>query len=169
MHASDYRCRRNQFVAKTLRPICALCFSFQAQGIGSDERLPVHQNEQEHSHEPVHNTETRQSPGEATQRCCCQKDQDDGTVRAEGSYCSLCGKLIQEQSPADHVESVRPAPLPPEYAHGFPHSLPSELCEDSIDDHNPSTSRRPQRRQDNEDPSPAEGGGKIPVHGMPSL
>ncbi|XP_068702733.1 uncharacterized protein [Montipora foliosa] len=149
----------------------------EAQGIGSDssnanehsESQPVYQTAQllhvytervpegqEHSREPIHNTEAGQSPGEATQRCCCLKD--DGTVRAEGSYCSLCGKLIDEQSRADHLPSVRPAPLPPEYAREFALSLPSLPCESSADDHNPS--------EYNEDPSQAEGRGKIPVHGM---
>ena len=176
---SDYRCRRNQFVAQTLRPKCILSFSFQAQGIGSDssnanehsESQPVYQTAQllhvytervpegqEHSRDPIHNTEARQSPGEATQRCCCLKDQDDGTVRAEGSYCSLCAKLIEEQSRADHLPSVRPAPLPPEYAREFALSLPSLPCESSTDDHNPS--------EYNEDPSQAEGREKIPVYGM---
>ncbi|XP_068718175.1 uncharacterized protein [Montipora capricornis] len=147
--------------------------SFQeAQGIGSDpsngnehsESLSVHETaqalhtgsipvEQEHSLEPaVHNTEARQSPGEATQRCCCPKDKDDGTVRAEGSYCSLCGKLIEEQSCADHLQSVRPAPLPQECASAFAFGLPSLPRENSIDEYS-------------EDPSQAEGGGKIPVHG----
>lgn len=147
--------------------------SFQeAQGIGSDpsngnehsESLSVHETaqalhtgsipvEQEHSLEPaVHNTEARQSPGEATQRCCCPKDKDDGTVRAEGSYCSLCGKLIEEQSCADHLQSVRPAPLPHECASAFAFSLPSSPRENSIDEYSG-------------DPSQAEAGGKIPVHG----
>lgn len=155
-----------------------------AQGIGSDESnanehyesLPVHQTaqllytertleEQEHSHEPVHNTGARQSPGEATQGCCCPEDQDDGTVRAVGTSCSLCGKLVQEQRSADHVQRVRPAALPPEYARAFASRLPSLPSENLIDDHNPSTSRRPQIPQYTEDSSLAEGGRKIPVHG----
>ncbi|XP_068718169.1 uncharacterized protein [Montipora capricornis] len=125
------------------------------------ERIPI---EHEHSVQPVltnaHNTEAREGLRDEMDRCRCLKIQEDGTVRDEGSYCTDCGMLIEEQSPTTPLQSVWP-PLPSGYAF----YLPCSLSENSMQDHNSSTSRRPRTRQDNEDPSPVEERGRTLVHG----